>query len=85
MTRMVRKQVYIEDRQEALLKRLAQSTGETEAEIIRQAIDRQARTLLFPRRDLDAWREERAFIQDLIRRGPVPGGRAWRREDLYER
>jgi hypothetical protein len=82
---MVRKQVYIEDRQEALLKRLAQSTGETEAELIRQAIDRQARTLLFPRRDLDAWREERAFIQDLIRRGPVPGGRGWCREELYER
>jgi hypothetical protein len=82
---MVRKQVYIEDRQEALLKRLSQATGATEAEIIRQAIDRQARTLLFPRRDLDAWREERAFIQDLIRQGPVPGGRRWRREDLYER
>jgi len=85
MARMVRKQVYIEDRQEALLKRLAQATGATQAELIRQAIDRQARALLFPRRDLNAWREEHAFIQELIQQGPVSGGRTWRREGLHER
>jgi len=85
MTKMVRKQVYIEPRQEALLKRLAQETGAKEAEIIRQAIDRQAQTFLFPRRDLRAWQEERDFINRLIQQGPLPGGRRWRREDLYER
>ena len=84
MTRMVRKQVYIEPRQETLLKRLARDTGVTEAEIIRQAIDRQTQVTLFSRRDLNAWRQERAFIQSLIQQGPVPGGRRWRREDLYE-
>jgi hypothetical protein len=40
MTQMVRKQIYIEPRQEALLKRLAQDQGVSEAELIRQAIDR---------------------------------------------
>ena len=85
MTKMVRKQVYIEPRQEALLKRLARETGAKEAEIIRQAIDRQAQTFLFPRRDLRAWQEERDFINRLIQQGPLPGGRRWRRKDLYER
>lgn len=85
MTRMVRKQVYIEPRQEALLKRLVRETGATEAEIIRQAIDHQTKTFLFPRRDLSAWQEERDFISRLIQQGPLPGGRRWRREDLYER
>ena len=85
MTRMVRKQVYIEPRQDVLLKRLARETDVTEAEIIRQAIDRQTKALFFPRRDLSAWQEERAFIDRLIEQGPVDGGRSWRREDLYER
>ncbi len=85
MARMVRKQVYIEPRQEALLKRLVQETGTTEAAIIRQFIDHQIKTFFLPRRDLSAWREERDFISRLIQQGPVPGGRSWRREDLYER
>ena len=42
MTDMVRKQVYIHQRQEATLKRLARQRGLSEAEIIRQAIDREA-------------------------------------------
>lgn len=37
---MIRKQVYLEPRQEAKLKRLAHSTGKTEAELIREALDR---------------------------------------------
>lgn len=56
----------------------------TEAEIIRQAIDRQTRMLSIPRRDPSIWQEERAFISRLIQHGPVPGGRNWRREDLHE-
>ncbi len=85
MSQMVRKQVYILPRQEALLKRLARETGATEADIMRQLIDRQMETFLFPRRDLRAWRQERDFIKHLIEQGPVPGGRRWRREGLYER
>ena len=85
MAKMVRKQVYIEPRHEALLKRLVRETEATEAEIIRQAIEQYAKAFLFLRRDLSAWQAERAFIARLIQQGPVPGRRTWRREDLYER
>lgn len=81
----VRKQVYIEPHQEAILKRLAREQGITEAEIIRRAIDQHARMLRFSRRDPAVWEQERAFILGLIEQGPVPGKRTWRREDLYER
>jgi hypothetical protein len=37
----VRKQIYIQKRQDALLKRLDQARGLSEAEIIRQAIERE--------------------------------------------
>lgn len=39
MARMVRKQLYIDERQEALLKEQADLTGRTESELIRNAID----------------------------------------------
>jgi len=85
MATKVRKQVYIEGHQEALLKRLAGELKVSEAEIIRQAIDSYARFLRFTGRDLKAWEEEKAFIARLIKRGPVSGKRGWKREDLYER
>ncbi len=81
----VRKQIYIEQRQEAELKTLAEQTGLSEAEIIRQAINRQARVLRLPRRELDVWETERAFIARLMAQGPVRGTRTWAREDLYDR
>lgn len=80
----VRKQVYIEPHQEAILKRLAREQGITEAEIIRQAIDQHTRMLRVPRRDLTVWEQERTFILGLIEQGPVPGERTWRREELHE-
>ncbi len=81
----VRKQIYIEQHQEAELKTLAEQTGLSEAEIIRQAINRQARVLRLPRRELDVWETERAFIARLMAQGPVRGTRTWTREDLYDR
>lgn len=41
MTHMVRKQIQISRRQQALLKRLAGARGVSEAEVVRQAIDRE--------------------------------------------
>ena len=83
MVRMIRKQVYIEPRQDALIKRLVRETGVTEADIIRQAIDAHTGALVF-RRDLMAWQAEKDFIHQLMAQGAVAGGRTWRREDLYE-
>ena len=80
MSQMVRKQVYIESRQETLLKQAAADTGLTEAEIVRQALDLWAER----RRAWQAWRKERAFIETLIAEGPVSGGRTWTRAELYE-
>jgi len=82
---MIRKQIYIAPDQEALLKRLAEETGLSEADLVRQALDRQARLFRFPRRDLRYWREEREFIAALRQRGPVEGHRTWKREELHER
>jgi hypothetical protein len=70
MAIMVRKQIYIQKQQEAFLKRRARELGTTEAELIRQAIDRQVAFRLKP--DRSVWRKEREYIQKLIARGPVP-------------
>jgi hypothetical protein len=87
MTQVVRKQIYIEPHQEALLKRLAQALGVSEAELIRKAIEGQLRggrqTPLPP--DPAAWEKALQFMLDLHDRGPVVDrGRTWERENLYE-
>jgi hypothetical protein len=86
MSTMVRKQVYIEPQQEVALKQWSMESGLSEAEIIRQAIEQwlkeQARQ---QQHILAAWQAEKAFIADLMAQGVVPGGRTWKREDLYDR
>ncbi len=84
MTTMVRKQVYIEPRQDEMLKQWAEETGRTEAEIFRQALDRWIASEQQRREAEAAWEEERAFIESRIAEGPVAGGRTWTREELYE-
>jgi len=84
MTAMVRKQVYIEPRQDELLKQWAEATGKTEAEIFRQALDRWLASEQRRREAEAAWEEERAFIESRIAQGPVDGGRTWTRDELYE-
>jgi len=86
MSTMIRKQVYIEPQQELALKQWSMETGLSEAEIVRQAIERwlkeQARQ---QQHILAAWQAEKAFIADLMAQGVVSGGRMWKREDLYDR
>ncbi len=84
MVQMIRKQVYIEPRQEAILKRLARMWGVTEAEIVRRAIDDEEGVTSSPIRDLAAWEREKAFIAEWMAAGPLPGERRWRREDAYQ-
>ncbi|MCC7354372.1 MAG: ribbon-helix-helix domain-containing protein [Anaerolineae bacterium] len=85
MATKVRKQIYIESHQDTVLKQLSRETGASAAEIIRQAIDQHTQRFRTRGRNLKAWQEERAFIAYLIEQGPVPGGRTWQRDDLYER
>jgi hypothetical protein len=86
MTQMLRKQIYIEKRQQALLKRLAKKRGVSEAEIIRQAIEREAsgspaRALPL---DHEAWEQALAFMQARRKLGVQGPPYRWRREDAYE-
>ncbi len=86
MTEMVRKQIYIEGRHERLLKRISKARGVSEAEVIRQAIERETiggkLFLLAP--DQAAWDEILRFVKN--RKSLRPGGRPyrWNRLDAYE-
>ena len=83
MRRMKRKQIYIEANQDRRLRALSRRQGKSESELIRVGIDR---VLTDPPLDRAAWDRELAYIDSLIRKGPMKGGgRTWKREDLYER
>lgn len=86
-TQMVRKQFYIRKRQDALLKRLAKARGLSEAEIIRQAIEREASGVLAQPTTIDrsAWQE---LVDFLERRQEMAGERQpyhWNREEIYSK
>jgi hypothetical protein len=84
-TRMIRKQVYIPKRQQTKLKRLAQTRGVSEAEIIRQAIERQTSGALGSLTDRAAWGKALQFMLALRARGPLGNQpRRWKREDAYK-
>ncbi len=85
MAEMVRKQVYIEPRQERRLKALAKQLGVKEAELIRQGIDRGLEGVARSRPDPAAWKEVERFILARMRKGPLKGKRRWTREELYDR
>jgi hypothetical protein len=84
-TQMVRKQFYIQKRQDALLKRLSQARGLSEAEIIRQAIEREAAggPTQPVSTDRSAWQELVAFLE--ARQQSAVGSRPyqWNREEIY--
>jgi hypothetical protein len=82
---MIRKQGYIEARQEKLLKRLARDLHVTEAELIRRGIDRGLDRMTGVRPDPAAWGEAERYILARMRKGAVKGKRRWSREDLYGR
>ncbi len=84
MSRMVRKQVYIEPRQEELLKRRAKELGVTEAELIRHAIDHIVYGQTTLARKLQIWEEEKAFMRERARMDVPQTGRTWTRDELYE-
>jgi hypothetical protein len=81
---MIRKQVYIEPLQDTSLKKQAKRLGITEAEVIRQAIDRQMALLVPGVRDISAWEREKAFIAERMAGKPLSRGRKFRREEAYK-
>jgi hypothetical protein len=86
MAQMIRKQVYLEPRQDRMVKRRARQRGVTEAEIIREALDEAERApakLATNVSDPAAGRKAFAFMRSLAERGQRASRRTWNRESLY--
>jgi hypothetical protein len=82
MARMVRKQVYIEERHDRLLKERAKKYRVTEAELIRRAIDRE---LAATAPDPAAWEELKRRIERYRKKAPRAHALPWTRDDLHDR
>ncbi|MFA7480879.1 MAG: hypothetical protein WC314_10270 [Vulcanimicrobiota bacterium] len=81
---MIRKQVYIEKRQEEALKAASARLGVSEAALIRQGIDRCLDSVVVPLIDVGAWEDELAYIRN--RHSVTPAReRTWTRDELYDR
>lgn len=86
MAAMIRKQIYIQKRQEAMLKQLARLRRVSEAELVREAIDRQLEHAAFRpvQPDPKAWERAHKFMLAMHAQGPIPNRpRQWTREELY--
>ena len=85
MTVMIRKQIYIPRRQDILIKRLSQSRGISEAELIRQAIEREiSGSMNQAPNDNDAWAKLMEAVEEVRQRwdGKSEPLR-WTREEIY--
>ncbi len=86
MSDLIRKQLYITKSQENMLKIKARELGLTEAEIVREAIDKAAYRVEYPRNSTEKWQEELSFINERIADRQIgQKERTWKREDLYDR
>ena len=84
MPRMIRKQVYIEPRQERLLKERARRYRVTEADLIRQAVDRGLERTALSVPEPGAWKSFKRRIAP--RKGELRRSlRRWTRDELYTR
>ena len=80
----IRKQIYIEARQEQKLKRAAKKAGVSEAEIIREALDRHLEHIETHDVRREAWLAEEVFIQQRMSSAPKAGQpRKWNRNEIY--
>jgi len=86
MSDLVRKQIYIYPRQEALLKRLAKQLGLSEAEIIRQAIDREAQNAQpdLAKQDREPWESTLRLIAERKALGKTGEPYQFNRQELYD-
>ena len=86
MAMMVRKQIYIKERQNILLKRLAEARGVSEAEVIRQALEKELLGEVNNQAsaDLTAWEEFEQAIEERRALGKTGKPYKWNRQELYE-
>lgn len=83
---MIRKQIYLPKRQNQLIKRLAKQRGISEAEVIRQALEREAGAIPYPVHEGEnGWEGILQFVKE---RKAVYAGQGkpvkWNRQELYE-
>jgi hypothetical protein len=85
MAQMIRKQIYIAERQQALLSRLARFRGVSEAEVIRQAIEHEATRVHVQPVTPNTTALDEIIQAALARRelGEVGEPLQWRRDDAY--
>lgn len=69
MGRMIRKQVYIEERHEEILKRLSHELHVSESDLIREGIDTVDRLREADAGDRDDWRATLRFVRNRATRG----------------
>lgn len=81
---MIRKQIYIKPEQDKALKRRAKELGISEAELIRQDLERSSRLHYSTPWDKSAWERELRFIEERARLQDLKKTRGWTREELYE-
>jgi hypothetical protein len=85
MSQMVRKQIYIYKRQQAQLKRISEARGISEAEIIRNALDREVNSQMAPYHyDENAWKKILESIEKRAALGIAGEPYKFRRQDAYE-
>jgi hypothetical protein len=84
MSRMIRKQIYLEPAQDVILRQRAQELGVSEAALIRRCLDLVGQQAVPLPRDRQAWADELAFLQHRAQTIPGRAGRrGWTREELY--
>ena len=85
-TQMVRKQIYISKRQDIFLKRLAESRGVSEAEIVRQVLDREisGQSIQPVRSENAAWNILVAFLDERRSNSKSSKPYRWDRSDSYQ-
>ena len=86
MTDMVRKQIYIHRRHADWLSRLAEARGVSEAEVVRQAIEREVTgaTSRMAGGNAQAWQAVVTFANGRRTLTAEGSPYQWRREDAYE-
>jgi hypothetical protein len=84
MESKVRKQMYLGIEQERRIKQIAESSGVSEAEVVRKAIDQYVVRPVVVQRDPAAWEDELTYLRERAQQqGSAPLG--WTREELHER
>jgi hypothetical protein len=84
MVRMIRKQVLLNARQDALIKRRARELNMSQADVLRERVDGLAMEEAAPRLDRKAWLRERKFMMTRVGLASASARRTWTREELYD-